>query len=148
MTIKERVYLETDNSCANCGIKGKENLSIHHIDRDRTNNAYENLIVLCHNCHHRVTLEKNITQDQIAEIKKFLIYKTLTPFGINAVKLAYRKKHGEVVGMELILNHLVDMGYLKKIGWALKGGIKDESEELSVFEITDEGRLLHDRWLR
>lgn len=148
MKTEDRIFLETDLSCANCGIKGKENLSIHHIDGDRKNNSYENLIVLCHNCHHRINAKKTISHKQIIEIKKFLIYKTLTPFGINAIKIAYRKKHGEVIGMELTLNHLADMGYLKKIGWALKGGIKDESEELSIFKITKRGRLLYDKWLK
>lgn len=68
-------------------------------------------------------------------------------WGVNALKKAYRSK-GEVIGMEFLLEHLVDMGYLKKIGWALKGGTRDEVEILSVFEITAEGRLLYENWLK
>lgn len=44
-----------DNKCESCNKKEwlKENipLEIHHIDGDRTNNNYENLQLLCCNCH-------------------------------------------------------------------------------------------------
>ena len=37
--------------CERCGYARKEILQIHHEDRDRRNNALENLILLCPNCH-------------------------------------------------------------------------------------------------
>lgn len=41
--------------CEHCGITewlGQPiNLEVHHIDGDRTNNTFENLILLCPNCH-------------------------------------------------------------------------------------------------
>ena len=37
--------------CEECGTK--ESLEIHHIDRDRSNNSYENLELLCFDCHRR-----------------------------------------------------------------------------------------------
>lgn len=46
-------YFETDDSCAICGIRGYDNLTLHHIDGKKnvdgeSNNDYDNLIVLCH----------------------------------------------------------------------------------------------------
>jgi len=68
---KEKLYIETDYSCAYCGQKGLDNLSVDHIDgkNARKANSYDNLIVLCHNCHHRKTNGKGITLDQIKKLK-------------------------------------------------------------------------------
>ena len=55
MKTDDLIYYETDDSCAICGAKGIDNLSEHHIDSDRSNNEYDNLIVLCHNCNPSVT---------------------------------------------------------------------------------------------
>lgn len=38
--------------CRECGTKDKRVLAVHHLDRNRKNNKVENLIWLCHNCHH------------------------------------------------------------------------------------------------
>ena len=46
--------------CTICGCNDPQMLEVHHIDRDRTNNAPDNLIVLCANHHtklHRGGLE-------------------------------------------------------------------------------------------
>ena len=40
--------------CTLCKTNDKRVLAIHHIDEDRTNNKIENLVWLCHNCHHLV----------------------------------------------------------------------------------------------
>ena len=37
-------------TCVNCGVKN-EQLWVHHIDGDRTNNSVDNLISLCMRCH-------------------------------------------------------------------------------------------------
>lgn len=40
------------NCCAECGYdKYPEVLQVHHIDRDRSNNDIENLVILCPTCH-------------------------------------------------------------------------------------------------
>ena len=39
--------------CTKCGLNDQEILGVHHVDRNRKNNALENLIVLCPNCHSR-----------------------------------------------------------------------------------------------
>lgn len=40
--------------CVVCKTKDMRVLTVHHIDKDRTNNAVENLAWLCHNCHFLV----------------------------------------------------------------------------------------------
>ncbi|KKU93643.1 MAG: hypothetical protein UY53_C0004G0077 [Parcubacteria group bacterium GW2011_GWA2_50_10] len=40
--------------CRVCGTSDKRILCAHHLDRNRRNNALENLIWLCHNCHYLV----------------------------------------------------------------------------------------------
>lgn len=40
--------------CKQCGISDIRILVAHHIDQDRKNNTLDNLMWLCHNCHHLV----------------------------------------------------------------------------------------------
>lgn len=40
--------------CLLCGNKDVRVMAVHHIDRNRKNNKVENLVWLCHNCHHLV----------------------------------------------------------------------------------------------
>lgn len=40
--------------CKLCKNKDKRVLAVHHLDRQRSNNKVENLLWLCHNCHHLV----------------------------------------------------------------------------------------------
>lgn len=143
MRIKEILYLETDNSCAYCGIKQNANLTIHHLDGNRSNNAYDNQIVLCHNCHHRLNENKGISEGDIRERKKNLIRKTITQYGVNALKIAYRKE-GKVIAIPFLLYHLVEMGYFtQKDSMMLSDGIL----ALSYFEITKKGKELYQKWL-
>jgi 5-methylcytosine-specific restriction endonuclease McrA len=94
--MKSFLYTETDDTCAICGTRGDEILSIHHIDGNRKNDCYENTIVLCHNCHHKHHQGKGLTRDQIEERKKHLIQKTLTQYGVNALKIAKRNGFGVI----------------------------------------------------
>lgn len=38
--------------CRHCGIEDSRVLIIHHKDRNRNNNAFSNLLILCINCHY------------------------------------------------------------------------------------------------
>lgn len=44
--------------CVRCALKDQRLLAVHHIDEDRSNNKLENLIYLCHNCHHLIHRDK------------------------------------------------------------------------------------------
>jgi hypothetical protein len=137
MKLEDRLFFETDDSCALCGFKGRESLSEHHIDQNRTNNDYDNLIILCHNCHHRFHQDKGITELQILDRKKHLIMKTLTQYGLNALKIANRNGFG-VVAMPFLLFHLVDLGYMTKEENQM--GYGDQEDATACFSITKSGR--------
>ncbi len=51
--------------CKLCKTADKRILAVHHIDKNHSNNAIENLVWLCHNCHHLVHHDKN-------EYKRFM----------------------------------------------------------------------------
>jgi 5-methylcytosine-specific restriction endonuclease McrA len=88
------LYGETDDACGICGTRGPDRLTVHHIDGNRSNNVYENMIVLCHNCHHQYEQGKGLSLDKIVERKRHLIVKTLTQYGLNALKIADRNNQG------------------------------------------------------
>ncbi|MBI1838857.1 MAG: HNH endonuclease [Candidatus Colwellbacteria bacterium] len=145
---KEILFIETDYSCAYCGQKGRENLSIDHIDGRHIQHSkkYDNLIVLCHNCHHRKTKAKDITLEDIKRLKKMLIIKTLTQFGVNALKLAHRNNFGIVIN-PLFMYHLVDLGLFeqKDVISSLAEDGKEVTTEV-LFIITPEGKRICEKW--
>lgn len=151
MTNEERAYIETDYSCAYCGIKGFENLSIDHIDGRQGPDwkKYDNLIVLCHNCHHRKTNAKGITLDEIKKLKKNLLIKTLTQYGVNAMKVSYRNDFG-VASNPFFISHLLELGLFEQKGdemWSYSEEGKTVITE-ALYTITDEGKRIYDKWLK
>ena len=50
--------------CFLCKTKDVRVMAVHHKDRNRKNNKVENLVWLCHNCHHLVHYYKD-EQDKI-----------------------------------------------------------------------------------
>jgi hypothetical protein len=143
MTTSDLIYFETDDSCAICGAKGIDILSEHHIDSDRSNNDYDNLIVLCHSCHHKVTNDKGLSKLKIEDRKRHLIHKTMTPYGLNALKIAKRNNFG-IIAMPFLLYHLVDMGYMTKEETQM--GYGQQQDATARFAITDKGRAVLDKW--
>jgi len=49
---RKRCLREKDEECSSCG--SAENIVVHHIDGDRTNNDLDNLTPLCGDCHRKV----------------------------------------------------------------------------------------------
>ena len=147
--VEDRLYLETENGCGICGQRDIRALTIHHIDHDEaeSNNSYENLIVLCHNCHNIYHQSKGISKDEIVVAKRRLILKTLTPFGISALKIASRKKI--VVGAPFTLFHLVELGLLEQVE-EISFQSDDEGNEIcmeAIFNITSKGDALLKKWV-
>lgn len=143
MKLSDTLYGETEDACAICGIKGINVLTEHHIDQDRSNNRYDNLIVLCHNCHNGYHQGRGVTEDQIIDRKRHLLQKTLTTYGLNALKISARNNFG-VLAMPFLLYHLVDMGFMTKEEDQMGYGKQDDAT--SRFAITDEGRRLLLKW--
>ncbi len=136
MVQNDRLFVETDDSCALCGVRDTQCLTIHHIDEDHLNNAYENMVVLCYNCHQRYHDNRGISLEDIEQRKRHLIQKTVTVYGMSAMKIAERNNFG-VVALPFLLYHLVGLGYMTKeeaqMGY---GGQKDATAR---FAITDKG---------
>lgn len=144
MNLADRLYTETDDSCALCGLRGTQALTIHHIDGNPANDVYENTIVLCQNCHMRYHQGKGITEDDIRARKRHLMHKTVTTYGVNALKIAARNNFG-IVAMPFLLYHLVDLGFMSKEEDQM--GYGAQSDATARFAITDRGRTALTEWL-
>ncbi|WP_431095328.1 hypothetical protein [Polaromonas aquatica] len=143
------LYIETEDACANCGLRDVRALTIHHIEQTKPKNEnYDNKIVLCHNCHTCHHNGKGPSDDEIRDIKRRLIVKTLTRLGLNALKRAYRNPR--VVASPFTVDHLVEWGYLRHVE-DLSWCSSDEKEEKEVpidaaYEISSQGRELLEKW--
>jgi hypothetical protein len=141
------LFVETDDSCALCGLKDTRALTIHHLEQSEPKNEnYDNKLVLCHNCHHCFHQGKGVTAEDLKNIKRRLIIKTLTLPGINAMKCAYRREG--VVAMPFLVNHLVELGYLRQ-GDAIRFDTTDAGVEVitdAMYLVTEEGRTLLEKW--
>ncbi len=52
---EKRAFQEVGSACAFCRESEIASLQVHHIDGDPSNNDLENLIVVCSNCHGKIT---------------------------------------------------------------------------------------------
>jgi len=91
--------------------------------------------------------KKGPSEKDIMDIKKRLIFKTLTQQGVNALKEAYRK--GFVVASPYLVNHLIELQYLKHTNTI--SSFSDDNSGASVdvdaiYELTDEGKRLAEKW--
>lgn len=69
--------------------------------------------------------------------------KTLTQYGLNALKIANRNGFG-VVAMPFLLFHLVDLSYMTKEENQM--GYGDQEDATARFSITKSGRELLKKW--
>lgn len=147
-TTDELLYLETDGSCAMCGLRDTRVLTVHHLQQAKPKNeAYDNKILLCHNCHVSHHAKRGATDEDFRDIKRRLIIKTLTRPGLNALKEAYR--HGRVVAMPFLVNHLVEFGYLtlqEEVSSWSDDSVHGDSIIDAVYAISDDGGRLLERW--
>ena len=142
MPVEDYLFTETDDTCAICGIRGRQILTIHHIDGNSTNNTYDNMIILCHNCHHSYHQNKGLSRHEIELRKRHLILKTLTEYGLSAMKIADRNQVG-VVALPFLLYHLVGLKYMRQEETQMA---YDNIPVTVKFSITDDGRALLTKW--
>jgi len=58
--IREKILERDDYRCGLCqGRKGK--LTLHHIDGNKNNNNFDNLIILCWSCHQAIHILKKLS---------------------------------------------------------------------------------------
>ena len=73
--LREQIRKRDNYRCQECGFNQKQlkrKLSIHHIDFNKQNNNYNNLISLCNTCHTQTNYNRNdwisYFQDKIIEM--------------------------------------------------------------------------------
>ncbi len=67
--IRTQVLYASDRTCCVCAELGiGKDVQIHHIDGNRNNNAFENLAVLCLECHHKTQVSGGFTQRLSPEV--------------------------------------------------------------------------------
>ncbi len=146
-TVEDLLLFETDGSCANCGFRDARALTTHHLERaEPKNEAYDNKLLLCHNCHQCHHQGKGPTAEELSLIKRRLIIKTLTMPGLNALKEANRRSM--VAAMPFLVNHLVEMGYLEYQDW-ISSETSDQGDEViaqAKYTISEPGRILLEKW--
>ena len=109
---------------------------------------YDNLIVMCEQCHVQHNQGKEPDTAAIKERKRHLIRKTLTRYGVNALKMAARRRIG-VVGFPYMLHHLVELRYLAEEEPQMGYSVGDDYLDVTVrFTITPSGKRLEADWLR
>jgi hypothetical protein len=71
--VRKAIFQEANSRCALCKNSDIAALDIHHIDaiKDAGTNSPENLIVLCANCHRKVT-HGSVSRDELAAAKNGL----------------------------------------------------------------------------
>lgn len=52
--IRDELISQANDQCEICGLADSQVLVIHHKDCNRNNNARENLLIVCANCHARI----------------------------------------------------------------------------------------------
>jgi hypothetical protein len=126
-------------------LRGSGILTIHHIDHNRANSIYDNLIVICHNCHQKHNNNPELlTNEEIERRKKHLIAKTLTTHGLNVLKIGHRR-NTSVLALKAQVFHLIELGYLRESEMPLHK-MGDGSGSLTEFEITESGKSLISKW--
>lgn len=68
---QKRIFQEANSSCAFCAQSEVATLQIHHIDENPTNNDLGNLLLVCANCHTKITA-KIISYSEVVNKKNEL----------------------------------------------------------------------------
>lgn len=101
--LSAEVMNASDNTCCVCTERGKR-FQIHHIDANPGNNVFENLAVLCTECHEETQLKGGFTRK--------LTSKVVTEFRDNWIKRvrSCRKKRDETVVSMQAGKHTLNQG--------------------------------------
>ncbi len=81
--IRAELQLEINSQCPFCLSKDVGHFEIHHIDNDPSNNAINNLLLVCPTCHSKIT-KGDITQEEVIS-KKISIRNLKSPEDFNYI---------------------------------------------------------------
>ena len=97
MDYRKIAFDSYDPLCAHCGFGVPAVLEVAHVDGDRTNNAVENLVILCPNCHkmHDLDLISTETVIQMRDRPKIVDWsKRMKDAGAKAAVTRKRRAAG------------------------------------------------------
>jgi hypothetical protein len=69
--VKALLQKEISSTCPFCDSEDVDIFEIHHIDENRENNVFGNLIMLCPSCHSKIT-KRNILRNEVVRRKNSL----------------------------------------------------------------------------
>ena len=102
--IKALLQQEIDSTCPFCDNTEVDHFQTHHIDGDRGNNEYVNLIMLCAICHSKAT-KGDIPVSQVRQKKLYLMNrKPLLPKNQSNVVNFNARVGNAIVGDHNIIN--------------------------------------------
>lgn len=93
--LKARLLQDSNSKCAFCDFNDAGLLEFHHIDNNRTNTIFENLIAVCPTCHSKITYNE-ISRAEVENQKQNLKQKKMssnskessTSFQVNAENIS------------------------------------------------------------
>lgn len=86
---RERCLSERINCCWVCG--RTNDLEVHHIDGDRSNNSLDNLLPLCESCHKSVHCDLvGTSEERIESLKERLPESKICTVGGESVTVSLR----------------------------------------------------------
>ncbi|MBX3396726.1 MAG: HNH endonuclease [Phycisphaerae bacterium] len=85
--VEKRVYQEAGSRCAYCPEATVASLQIHHIDGDPLNHVFENLLLVCANCHTKITAG-TISATTVRDRKRLLMQAGAPPVSMPAVSVS------------------------------------------------------------
>lgn len=97
---------ECDSACADCRDSTPSKLEFHHIDGDRSNSSYENLLVVCAGCHSEFTRGTKSEADAML-LKRMAEAGRLSPRKGSEPKISVGSNSGVVAGSVGTLNFKV-----------------------------------------
>ena len=99
-TIKELVRKRSHRCCVVCGKTEKENgrkLDVHHIDHNKKNSSYYNLVALCHPCHTKETYGKIIIRVDLVDTETGQsVFRTIVDTNPEEIIIPKHKKQVEI----------------------------------------------------
>lgn len=97
--VRALLQKEINSKCPFCVSEDVDHFEVHHIDENRSNNEYSNLIMVCPLCHSKIN-KQDITQGQVKAVKNKLANKIVTekskPSKSKNIKIKGSVKHSIV----------------------------------------------------
>lgn len=75
-SLRAKLQQEIRSECPFCGNGEVAHFEVHHIDENPSNNEVSNLLLLCRNCHSRIT-KGEVSRSEVKEKKRSLEYSNL-----------------------------------------------------------------------